>query len=370
MRDFYGLKYLGVMIMGLSLIGWAGVPSATGTGPKAEISTPSGAGKTAFSIPVLCYHRFGKNTTQDAYSLKIEEFRRQLEIIREEGFTPITASGLADGRSDRTLLPEKPLLITIDDGYKHFNTTVRPLLEEFGFPATLFIYTNFVGARAGFSRAQLRELQSAGFEIGSHSATHPKLTKRPWGETRSQRAQRLRKELSESREKLRKWCQGEVVALSYPYGLWDREVAEAGRQAGYKLMFTVNPGPNTLDTPPERLKRIMILRNTRDSTFRKQLREKPLLFSASKPDWGERAIGPVTQMVVTLTPEMLSCIDPASLEVRRGSSVVPRKYDAKRGQVIVKFFPSWDRGADLMIFTAQDREGKSRFKNSRLLIVE
>jgi peptidoglycan/xylan/chitin deacetylase (PgdA/CDA1 family) len=342
------------MIIGVSLLGGA------------EISS----GETAFSIPVLCYHRFGKNTSQDAYSLDLEEFRRQLEIIREEEFTPITAAGLADGRLDRALLPEKPLLITIDDGYKHFNTTARPLLEEFNFPATLFIYTNFVGARAGFSRSQLRELQSAGFEIGSHSATHPKLTRRPRGETKDQRAERLRQELSESREKLTKWCRGEVISLSYPYGLWDREVAEAARQAGYKLMFTVNPGPNTLETPPERLKRIMILRGTRDSTFRNQLREKPLLFSASMPGWGERAISPVRQMIFTLTPEMLSCIDPASLEARRRSSVVPLEYDAQSGRVIVRFSPPWVRGTDLIILTAQDQEGKNRFKNSRLLIVE
>ncbi|MCK5217960.1 polysaccharide deacetylase family protein, partial [bacterium] len=222
MKIFGGLKYICVTIIGLSLIGGAGVTSAARTGPEAEVSTKCSAGKTAFSIPVLCYHRFGKNTSQDAYSLDLEEFRRQLEIIREEGFTPITAAGLADGRSDSVLLPEKPLLITIDDGYKHFNTTARPLLEKFGFPATLFIYTNFVGARAGFSRSQLRELQSAGYEIGSHSATHPKLTKQLRGETKDQRAERLRKELSESREKLKKWCGGEVISLSYPYGLWDR----------------------------------------------------------------------------------------------------------------------------------------------------
>lgn len=189
-------------------------------------------------------------------------------------------------------------------------------------------------------------------------------------ETRSRRAERLRKELSESREKLIKWCGGEVVSLSYPYGLWDREVAEAGRQAGYKLMFTVNPGTNTLDTPPERLKRIMILRGTRDSTFRNQLREKPLLFSASKPGWGERALGPVRQMVFMLTPETHNCIDPASLEARRRSSVIPLEYDARSGRLIVKFSPSWVRGTDLIILTAQDREGKNHFKNSRLLIVE
>ncbi len=324
------------------------------------------AGRT---VPVLCYHRFGASGRQDAFSLAPEEFARQLAIIADEGFVPVSLTQLAAGWEQGQPLPEKPLLITVDDGYRNFNQHARPLLEARGYPAVLFIYTDFVGARLGFSRAELRELQAAGYDIGSHSASHPKLNKSLANETREARLERLHRELAGSREKLRKWSGGEVRGLAYPYGLWDQVVAEQAQAAGYHLMFTVNPGPNRTGDPKICLKRNMVLRGTRDATFRAMLREQPLVITDWTPRPGEWLTGPVSFLEAVLDPASRSRIRPETLRAQRGSRPLSVTLDARTGRLRLRFSKTGISGTHLVVITAQAREGDQIYKNSRLIMV-
>lgn len=321
------------------------------------------------SIPVLCYHRFADHYKDD-YAVTPAEFKRQLEIIREEGFTPITAGHLAEGLAGRVTLPAKPLVISADDGYKDFVTHAKPMLDSFGFPATFFVYANFVNSKNGVTRDQLAMLQQAGYEIGSHSTSHPHLSRYPaeWPEARKQKA--LRDELVASRAKLQEWSGGPVSTLAYPYGLWDREVAEVAAAAGYEAQFTVNPGPNPRNQPRTSLNRIMIMRGTRDKTFRAMLRDRAFEVEAWHPGLGERVKGPLTEVSLTLTPDTMAIIDPASLKLQCGSQTLELTAHPSTGEVRGTFGKPLERGTQLLVLTAKDAKRQNTFKTSWLVIVD
>lgn len=355
---------LAVMLMS-SMLGYS-VKSGAATidvKPKAEIKASTG-------IPVLCYHRFGPYKKKDPYFLPIEEFKGQLEIIKEEGFTVITARQLAEGLKKPDTLPAKPLVISIDDGYKDFIKHAKPLLDQFGYKATLYIYTDFVGAKLGFSKKQLRELEAEGFDIGSHSASHPKLSKKKKQETEEHYLERLKKEMSGSRKKLQEWSQGPVKTIGYPYGLWNAAVAKAGKEAGYDLMFTVCPGMNTIGDETVRWHRFMILRGTRERTFRSLLRQKPLSVQFVSPVPGQLAKGPLTKMELVLPEELRSKINSKSFKARSGQTIYPLQYDETSGRILIQLTKPWRNGADQVRLSVNGKDNKTRYATSWLVQVK
>lgn len=341
------------------------------TVPAGAADTPAEAKvlTTVRTLPVLCYHRFGPYGKKDLYSLAPKEFARQLEIIAEEGLVPITLSQLAGAWERGQSLPEKPVLITVDDGYRDFLQHARPLLEARGYPAVLFVYTDFIGSRLGLSRAELQELQTAGYDIGSHSASHPKLNKTRAKETPAARQARLRAELAGSRKKLQAWSGGEVLGLAYPYGLWDQVVAQEAQAAGYRLMFTVNPGPNQTNDAPFRLKRNMVVRGTRETTFRAMLREQPLIVTNWVPPQGEWLTGPVSWLEALLAPAHQSGILPRTVRAQLGSRVLPLTLDDQTGRLRLQLPGTGLSGTHLVVITAQAREGDHIYKHSRLVMI-
>ncbi|MCD4813533.1 polysaccharide deacetylase family protein [bacterium] len=339
------------------------------TGGAEQTPAAASAVRSVQMIPVLCYHRFGPYGAKDAYSVSKAEFSGQLEIIRQEQCTPITVTELARVMRGKSELPENPVLITIDDGYRDFLSQAKPLLDQYGYPATLFIYTDFVGARLGLKKYELQALQAEGFDIGSHSVSHPKLNRLKKGETQAAWQVRMKKELAGSREKLLAWSQGEVLGMAYPYGLWNAEIAEIGQTAGYELLFTVNPGTNILSSEKKCLKRSMVLRGTRKSTFRAMLHVRDLTVMSWNPELGEVTHGSLAGINLVVERTLWPLLDPASLQATTGQTVIPTRYDTQSGKVVMTFAKPWTRGTDLIVLTARDRKGMLHYKQSRLVQV-
>jgi len=321
-------------------------------------------------VPVLCYHRFGQYPPQDPYFVTQDEFRRQLSIIKEEGYTPILVSEWEAGLAGRQALPAKPLLITLDDGYRDVLTNALPILKEFGYTATLFVYPVFVGSKNGLTVEQLKTLRAEGWEIGSHSYTHPKLTKYEPNETSAKYAKRLAWELADSRKKLQGWLDAPVDHLAYPYGLWNQTVADAARAAGYTMMFTVDQGTNAADTPRDQFKRIMICHNTSDKTFRFLLRDHPLRVSERSPEAGRVLSEAISRVVVTLAPELRTEIDPKTFKALLGSQCLETTYAPESGQLTLSILKPWTRGTNVITLTAQDGKHQRHFKECWLVSVE
>lgn len=217
------------------------------------------------------YHAVAQNPAAATLRLSVspEALEDQLAFLAENGFTGMTFSAVAEALAAGTPLPKRPVVFTFDDGYADFAREAWPLLDRYGFPATVFVTTGWVadaGPRAAgvaldkmLTWAQIRDLAAAGVEIGAHSHSHPQLDQLPDAE--------LHQELSESRTQLEECTGAAVRTLAYPFGYSSKRVRHAVRSAGYRYAASVR---NVLATPEEdplRIPRLTIRRNTDLSTF-------------------------------------------------------------------------------------------------------
>jgi peptidoglycan/xylan/chitin deacetylase (PgdA/CDA1 family) len=197
---------------------------------------------------VLSYHAVSERWPA-SLSVTPEAFERQLHLLSRRGFRGATFNRAVSEPSDK-----RTVAITFDDAYLSVLELARPILDDVGFPATVFVPTDFPsspGQPMGWdgidmwlggpyerelrpmSWEQLAMLAEAGWEIGSHTCSHPRLTALSAGE--------LGRELAESRSMVAERLGRPCGTLAYPYGDHDERVVEAARVAGYGLAGTL-PG--------------------------------------------------------------------------------------------------------------------------------
>lgn len=188
---------------------------------------------------VLCYHALSDDWDAPL-SVKPALFEQQIELLLKRGYRGRTFSEAA-------LSPDrgKTLVVSFDDGFRSVAERALPVLERLGLPATIFAVSSFArrgdplvwegidqwgGGRhdaelASLDWAGFRDLQSAGWEVGSHTVTHPHLTR--------VEGRDLARELAESRQEVSDAMGRECRAIAYPYGDVDAAVVEATAEAGY-----------------------------------------------------------------------------------------------------------------------------------------
>jgi peptidoglycan/xylan/chitin deacetylase (PgdA/CDA1 family) len=141
------------------------------------------------------------------------------------------------------------VVITMDDGWVGVYQYDFPILKEFNYPFTFFLYKNYV-ARGGRSMtlAQIKDMVDYGAEIGSHSVSHQALTAKH-GKTDEQYMAWLKDEIVGSKQFLEQTLGVKVKTFGYPYGNKTPEIAQMCLDAGYEAALTVNPQKCTWDTP-------------------------------------------------------------------------------------------------------------------------
>ena len=214
-------------------------------------------------IKVLMYHRIVRVSaplpSEREFCVGASIFRNHLRIIDKMGYTTITFADYQLYQEGELNLPRKPIILTFDDGYRDTYELAYPLLREFGMRAVVFVLADASirmndwdsGSRISpvplMTPAQIVELHSAGFEIGSHSLTHPKLTQvsreRAW------------EEISRSRMLLEILINSPVRTFSYPYGLVNDATRELVREAGYSFGCGVYSGPMAFAVDPFDIRR-------------------------------------------------------------------------------------------------------------------
>ncbi|MEO1082265.1 MAG: polysaccharide deacetylase family protein [Pseudomonadota bacterium] len=222
---------------------------------------PTGVYADAYrTVPILCYHQF---TRGDEASQRLEfsarDFEAQLRYMRREGFQFLSFADLAEIMQGKRPIPEKSVVLTIDDGYGSVYDVAWPLLKKYNARATLFIYTDFIGAAAALSWEELREMDASELiEIESHGKSHASLA--PIAEDTSVDSYRLRlaKELSGSEAVFMARLGRSPRFLSYPYGNSSLEIARMLDEVGYELAATVTRGANGSFVDPFLLHRTMI----------------------------------------------------------------------------------------------------------------
>lgn len=228
------------------------------------------------TVPILTYHRFAERCNSPL-CMPRSVFDQQMRYLKENGYHVVSPADLLAFLEYRQPLPRKSVVITMDDGYRSVYDIGYPILKKYGFKATLFIYTRFVGvSRLAITWDQLRELKSEGFTIGSHTIEHSDLTRPLEGEDESAFLQRIHRELHGSKQILDQKLQQDTIALAYPFGYYDYRVANIAREAGYKIAMSVNRGGNPFFADPLFLKRDQILHQDMDTFISRLKTFEPL----------------------------------------------------------------------------------------------
>jgi len=208
-------------------------------------------------VPILCYHRFGTSGSKMVVSQA--SFAAQLDWLARNDYHVIRLSQLLAWLEGRQALPRRSVVITIDDGYESVHRIALPLLRRHGFAATLFIYTDFIGAGDALSWMQLHELAASGLvDVQAHSKSHRNLIERVAGETDTQYRLELEQETRAPRDILERRLAAQVRYYAYPYGDANEAVLDMLTRQQYQLAVTVNPGGNAFFAQPLMLRRTMI----------------------------------------------------------------------------------------------------------------
>jgi len=199
-------------------------------------------------LPVLMYHSIS-TIPGNTLGVPVKQFTEEMEWLHRQNYQSITMDEFYQALVDKGPLPEKPILLTFDDGYADNYKTAWPIMQRYGFKATFFIITSSVGPKT-INWDELNDLVRQGNSIGSHTVRHLDLS------TLSVKQQE--NELSISKQELENRLGISVQALCYPSGKYNNTTLELMPKLGYKLGFTTKPGRVNLSDNPLELKRVRI----------------------------------------------------------------------------------------------------------------
>ncbi|KPH98888.1 polysaccharide deacetylase [Actinobacteria bacterium OK074] len=216
------------------------------------------------AVPILMYHAVATDPGDATRALSVtpEAFAEQMALLRDLGCHPLDTADLADRWRTGKPLPERPVLVTFDDGYEGVHRHALPVLAQHGFTATVFVATGWLRGAHDTGGAldtmldweQVRALAAAGAEIGGHSHTHPQLDQLD--------DDTLRRELLRCRELVTAELGARPRSFAYPYGYSSRRVRRAVRAAGFEQSLAVGNDLARRRQGPYALRRVTVRRST------------------------------------------------------------------------------------------------------------
>ena len=231
---------------------------------------PSGVDSTGYQlVPVLCYHNIGPQA-KGRLVLAAKSFEEQMRYLKAQGYRAVSLKEFLEFTTLKRQLPRKTVVLTFDDGWKSFRQYAEPVLKELGFTATLFIYTDFLGARIALTWEELKELAAAGFDIQAHSKTHGDFRRKP-GESDAEYTRRMEGELVQPLALFQRNLGQTPRILAYPYGSHDDDVERRAREAGYVAAFDVRRQGNPSFAQPLAIHRSQVYSEMSLEDFAKNL---------------------------------------------------------------------------------------------------
>lgn len=182
-------------------------------------------------IPTLMYHHVqtaqeAKNSGYTGLNVTPEVFNSQLDYINSRGYSVISVSDLSGFFSNTKVLPNKPLLLTFDDGYEDFYLQALPLLVSHNFPATLFLPTGLADNPGYMSWSQISQLSSRHILVANHTWSHSSIAK----------------EITTADIQLSDRGLNSPKTFAYPYGSKNSAAITELKSLGYTTAFTTRPG--------------------------------------------------------------------------------------------------------------------------------
>jgi peptidoglycan/xylan/chitin deacetylase (PgdA/CDA1 family) len=222
------------------------------------------------TVPVLSYHRFGAG--KGKLSVAKRQFEEQMEYLRRNGYRVIPLKTVLAFLRGEAAIPQRSVVLTIDDGYQSVYQIAYPVLKQYGYPATIFIYSDYIG-NGGLTWRQMEEMEGSGLiSFQAHSKTHDNLTVRLATESIEQYKKRLAGEVRIPAEVLRKRMTDSMLSYAYPFGAVNQPVVEELKRTGYQSGVTVDRGGNAFFTYPYALRRSMIYETDGIDEFKQALR--------------------------------------------------------------------------------------------------
>jgi peptidoglycan/xylan/chitin deacetylase (PgdA/CDA1 family) len=225
-------------------------PAAAGRASRVKrsrrVKWPASNGAVTARLPILMYHRIAEDGPADLaqYRTVPAAFEEQLAHLRRAGYQSVSLDDWRRACERRRPLPGRVVLITFDDGYRDFADSAWPLLQRYGFGATVFLAAGEVGSTSRWDRdlggefpllgwKEARRLRSRGVEFGSHTVTHPSLLELSNAE--------IVRECARSRAILAERLGAPPTAIAYPYGDADPAIAHLAGACGYTFGVTTEP---------------------------------------------------------------------------------------------------------------------------------
>ncbi|WP_308893496.1 polysaccharide deacetylase family protein [Candidatus Desulfosporosinus nitrosoreducens] len=210
-------------------------PALTPPAPSATVPPENKAKMVVFpqeGIPVLMYHSI-KTLPGNSLGVPVKQFTEEMAWLCRQGYHSISPDDLYESLINQGLVPEKPILLTFDDGYSDNYSSAWPILRQYGFRATFFIITNSTG-RGMMNWDQLSDLSKQGNTVASHTVHHLDLSK--LSESQQER------EMTVSKLEIESHLGVGVQSLCFPSGKYNKTTLALMPKAGYKLGFTTKPG--------------------------------------------------------------------------------------------------------------------------------
>lgn len=216
-------------------------------------------------VPMLMYHRLVPEAAlqcvqgRDPYLLTESSFEEQLAYLSSKGYSTISLSDFIAHANGKDVPPQKPVIITFDDGNESDYTLAYPILRKYGFTATFFVVVDSISSPWMLTEEQIKEMSCNGMSIQSHTLTHSYLT--------NLSREQIEEELSKSKAVLESMTGAPVHFLSIPHGMYDNAVKKVAKETGYLAVVTSSLGINNTKRDLYSLKRIDVRRGISLSQF-------------------------------------------------------------------------------------------------------
>ena len=229
-------------------------------------------------VPILLYHSVAERGAPRyrKWAVRPDMFIAQMRYLHENGYTPITVTQFVTAISELPgRLPKRPVVLTFDDGFADFYSDALPILINYGFVATLYLATGFIGqtsrwlSREGeglrpmLTWQQVAELSACGIECGAHSHTHLELDTLPYI--------MVQDELARSKSILQERIGLPVYTFAYPHGYYTSQVRHLVQQTGYSSACAVKHAMSSTNDDMFALARIIVSRDVDLEGFAKLL---------------------------------------------------------------------------------------------------
>ena len=237
-------------------------------------------------VPVLAYHHFSQSNSNKKMIVGASKFDQQLRHLKSNGYYGISLDQFFDYLNFGQV-PEKSVVITIDDGWASAYSIAYPLLKKHDYPAVLYIQTNNIREREGrfLNWTQLRSmLADETVDIQPHTKTHRDLTKQYQEESFSSYIRAIRFEMAGAKHAISKNLGYSTTSLAYPYGATNSFVSALAKVEGYTTGFTVRRKGNPFFLNNFELNRAMIYGGYNERQFAKNIKTfEPLILEKSEP---------------------------------------------------------------------------------------